>query len=252
MKKFWLISISLIALLAITGLTGCVTKTTGGTETGVVSNQQQGIWVTGEGKVSVTPDIVNINLGVQSQEASVADAMKKTSDAMAKVMDILKANNIADNDIQTQQFSVYPQYSYDQTTGKQNITGYQVINTINVKLRDISKVGSLIDAVVAAGGNLTVINNVNFTVEDPTKYYDDARQKAIDDANKKAQEIASLYGVTLGKPTYVLETSSTPYPVYYGGGAGPAIMSGQQGASVSAGSTDIVLDIQASYTMIKK
>jgi uncharacterized protein YggE len=189
-------------------------------------------------------------MGVQSQEPSVADAMNKTSDAMAKVMDILKANNIADSDIQTQQFSIYPQSSYDQTTGNQSITGYQVTNTINVKLRDINNVGAIIDAVVAAGGNLTVINNVNFTVEDPTKYYDDARQKAIDDANKKAQEIAGLYGVTLGKPTYVLETSSTP--VYYGVSAGPAIMAGQQGTSVSAGSTDIILDIQASYAMIKK
>jgi uncharacterized protein len=252
MKKFWLISFSLIILLAISGLTGCVAGTTGGTETSVITNQQQGIWVTGEGKVSVTPDIVNISLGVQSQETSVSDAMKKTSDAMARVMDILKANNIADKDIQTQQFSIYPQYSLDQTTGKQTITGYQVTNTLNVKLRDINKVGTLIDAVVAAGGNLTVINNVNFTVEDPTRYYDEARQKAIDDANEKAQEIASLYGVTLGKPTYVLETSSTPYPIYYGGSGGPAIMTEQQGTSISAGSTDIVLDIQVSFTMIKK
>lgn len=252
MKRFWLISVSLIILLATTALTGCVTGTTGGTETNVITNQQQGIWVTGEGKVSVTPDIVNISLGVQSQETSVADAMKKTSDAMAKVMDILKANNIADKDIQTLQFSIYPQYSVDQETGKQTITGYQVTNTLNVKLRDINKVGTLIDAVVAAGGNLTVINNVNFTVEDPTRYYDEARQKARDDADKKAKEIASLYGITLGKPTYVLESSAIPYPIYYGGGGGPAIMTGQQGASLSAGSTDIVLDIQVSYAIIKK
>ncbi len=249
MKKFWLIGIVLLTLMILLCLAGCGTKTTATAATGVVTSQQQGIWVTGEGKVTVTPDIVNITMGVQSQEASVADAMKKTSDAMAKVMDVLKANNIADNDIQTQQFSINPQYSYDQTTGTQNITGYQVTNTINVKLRDINKVGTLIDAVVAAGGNLTVINNVNFTVEDPTKYYDDARQKAIDDANKKAQEIADLYGVTLGKPTYVLETSSTPY--YSGVSAGLAIMTGQ-GTSISAGSTDIILDVQASYAMIKK
>jgi uncharacterized protein YggE len=252
MKKFWLIGVSLIILLTIAGFTGCAAGTTGGTDVSVITNQQQGIWVTGEGKVSVTPDIVNISLGVQSQETSVADAMKKTSDAMAGVMDILKASNITDKDIQTQQFSIYPQYSVDQETGKQTITGYQVTNTLNVKLRDINKAGTLIDAVVAAGGNLTVVNNVNFTVEDPTSYYDEARQKAIDDANEKAQEIAGLYGVTLGKPTYVLETGVIPYPIYYGGGGGPAIMTGQQGTSLSAGSTDIVLDIQVSYAIIKK
>jgi uncharacterized protein YggE len=251
MKKFWLVSVSLIILLAIAGLSGCATRISGGTDVSVVTNQQQGIWVTGEGKVSVTPDIVNISLGVQSQEPSVADAMKKTSDAMGKVMDILKANNIADKDIQTQQFSIYPQYSVDQETGKQTISGYQVTNTLIVKLHDISKAGTLIDAVVAAGGNLTVINNVNFTVDDPTRYYDEARQKAIDDANEKAKEIAGLYGVTLGKPTYVLDTSTIPYPIYYGGSGGPAIMTEQQATSVSAGSTDIVLDIQVSYAIKK-
>ena len=251
MKKLRLIGSALMALIIVSCLVGCSAGTTGNGNS-VVTNQQQGILVTGEGKVTVKPDIVNINMGVQSQEASVADAMEKTSAAMADVMAILKTNNIADADIQTQQFSVYPQYSYDQTSGKQNITGYNVTNTINVKLRDINTVGTIIDAVVAAGGNLTVINNVNFTVEDPTQYYDDARQKAIDDANTKAQDIATSYGVTLGKPTYIVETSSTPYPIYYGNSAGPAIMAGQEATSVNAGSTDIVLDVQALYSMIKK
>ena len=250
MKKIRLIGIALIALIIVLCLVGC-SAGTASSGNSVVANQQQGIWVTGEGKVTVTPDIVNINMGVQSQEASVAEAIKKASDAMANVMTVLKTNNVTDNDIQTQQFSVYPQYSYDQTSGKQNITGYNVTNTINVKLRDINTVGTIIDAVVAAGGNLTVINNVNFTVEDPTRYYDDARQKAIDDANLKATDIADLYKVTLGKPTYVVETSTTPYPMYYGNSAGPAIMAGQEATSINAGSTDIVLDVQVSYSIVK-
>jgi uncharacterized protein YggE len=169
---------------------------------------------------------------------------------MDNIMAVLKTNKIADSDIQTQQFSVNPQYSYDQASGKQNITGYNVTNTVNVKLRDISSVGTIIDAVVTAGGNLTVINNVNFTVEDPTRYYDDARQKAVDDANVKAKEIASLSGVTLGKPTYIVEISSSLNPIFYGNSAsGSAIMSSQSSTPVNAGSTDIVLDIQVSYSI---
>ena len=169
-------------------------------------------------------------------------------------MDALKANNIADKDIQTQQFNVYPEYSYDQTSGTQSINGYNVTNTVNVKLRDINHVGTLIDAVVAAGGNLTVINNVNFTVEDPTKYYDDARQKAVDDAKQKAQDIANSYGVALGKPILVIETSASqnPYNNYYNVSAGPSVVSSDSGNSFNAGSTDIVLDIQASYTILSK
>jgi len=249
MKKLWIIGSALIALLIIFSLVGCSAGTTGSGNT-VVANQQQGIWVTGEGKVTVTPDIVNISMGMQSQEASVSAALQKASDAMDNIMAVLKTDNIADKDIQTQQFNISPQYSYDQGSGKQNITGYNVNNTVNVKVRDISNVGSIIDAVVTAGGNLTVINNVNFTVEDPTKYYNDARQKAVDDANAKAEEIASLSKVTLGKPTYVVEISSTPYPIYYGNSSsGSAIMSGQSSTSVSAGSTDIVLDVQVSYSI---
>jgi len=253
MRKLWLIGIALAALIIIFCLIGGSVGAAG-TDGTVVTNQQQGISVTGEGKVTVTPDIVNIMMGVQSTEASVSDAMKKTSDAMAKIMDALKANNIADKDIQTQQFNVYPEYSYDQTSGTQSINGYNVTNTVNVKLRDINHVGTLIDAVVAAGGNLTVINNVNFTVEDPTKYYDDARQKAVDNAKQKAQDIANSYGVALGKPILVIETSASqnPYNNYYNVSAGPSVVSSDSGNSFNAGSTDIVLDIQASYTIVSK
>jgi uncharacterized protein YggE len=253
MKKLWLIGTALAALIIIFCLIGSSVGAAGTNNT-VVTSQQQGISVTGEGKVTVTPDIVNINMGVQSTEASVSDALKKTSDAMAKIMDALKANNIADKDIQTQQFNVYPQYSYDQTNGNQSITGYNVNNTVNVKLRDINHVGALIDAVVTAGGNLTVISNVNFTVEDPTKYYDDARQKAVADAAQKAQDIANSYGVALGKPILVVETSvsQNPYNNYYNVSAGPSVNSSDSGNSFNAGSTDIILDVQASYAITKK
>jgi uncharacterized protein YggE len=252
MRKIWLIGTALAALIIIFCLIGSSVGAAG-TDNTIVTSQQQGISVTGEGKVTVTPDIVNISMGVQSHETSVAEAMKKTSDAMAKIMDVLKTNNIADKDIQTQQFNVNPQFSYDQSSGTQSINGYSVTNTVNVKLRDINHVGTIIDAVVKAGGNLTVINNVNFTVEDPTKYYDDARQKAVDDAKQKAQDIANSYGVTIGKPILVVETSASMNPYYnnYGGGSG-SVVSSDSGNSFNAGSTDILLNVYASYSIIKK
>ena len=198
-----LIPVVVLASLTLLGLSGCAAQTTGTTGQVTISNQPQGIWVTGEGEMTVKPDIANISLGVSSQEASVADAMAKTKDAMSKVLAALKADNVADADIQTQQYNINPTYSYNQQTGNQSISGYQVTNIVNVKLRDTSKVATVIGDVTAAGGDLTEINNVTFTVEDPAQYYKDTRQKAIVDADHKAQKLASLYGVTLGKPTFI-------------------------------------------------
>ena len=248
-----LIPVALLAALTLLGLSGCAASTTGTTGQVTISNQQDGIWVTGEGKVTVKPDIANISLGVSSQQASVADSMTKTKDAMSKVLAALKADKIDDKDIQTQQYNINPTYSYDRQTSSQAISGYQVINIVNVKLRDISKVTTVIGDVTAAGGDLIEINSVTFLVADPTPYYKDTRQKAITDADHKAQKLASLYGVTLGKPTFVSENGSNT-PVYNYSNRGlvvPAVTMQMASSSLSIGSTDIIMDIQASYPILK-
>ncbi|MGD1118435.1 MAG: SIMPL domain-containing protein [Dehalococcoidales bacterium] len=253
MKHFRLLTIiALLALLTPVGIAGCSAKTTETAIPLIDSNQQAGIWVTGEGKVTVKPDIANISLGVSSQEASVADAMVKTKDAMSKVMAALKANNIDDKDIQTQQYNINPAYTYNPQTGSQSVSGYQVTNIVNVKLRDTSSVATVINAVADAGGNLIQINSVTFTVEDPTQYYTEARQKAIADADHKAQKLASLYGITLDKPSFVSEYSSNP-PVYNYSSQGYAIPAPVMAppVSISTGSADIILYIQASYPIVK-
>ncbi len=255
MKHFRLLTmVVLLTLLTFVGLAGCAAKTTETTSPVTTSNQQEGIWVTGEGKVTVKPDIANISLGVSSQEASVADAMAKTSDAMSKVLAALKANNVDDKDIQTQQYNINPAYTYNPQTNSQSISGYQVTNIVTVKLRDTSSVATVISAVSDAGGNLIQINSVTFTVEDPTQYYTEARQKAIEDADHKAQKLASSYNVTLDKPTFVSEYSST-VPIYNYSSQGYAIPAATTTIalpeSISTGSTDIILYIQASYPIVK-
>jgi uncharacterized protein YggE len=239
--------IILVVSLAVAGLAGCSSSSPAGVS-GIFSNQQQGIWVNGEGKVTVTPDVVNINLGIQSQEATVAEAQAKAVQAMDQVMNVLKTNGIADKDIQTQQYNISPVYQYDDVNKKNNIIGYQVTNTVNVKVRDTTKAGPIIDAVTAAGGDLTRIDSISFSVDDPTQYYGEARQKAMADAENKAKQLASLSGVTLGKPTYITESTYTPGPVYAkdtaSAGAGSS-------TSISTGSTDITLNVQVTYSILK-
>jgi uncharacterized protein YggE len=246
MKKYWLAAIGLVLLLAVVGLSGCSgSPTTIGTVD--VNSQQTGIWVSGEGKVSVTPDIVTLSLGIQAQAATVAEAQSQAATAMSAVMTALADNGVADKDIQTQYFSISQVTRWDDTKNEQIVIGYQVNNMVTAKIRNVENAGPIIDAVAAAGGDYTRINNISFSVDDPTPYYEQARQKAMDDAKAKAGQLASLAGVSLGKPTYISEGSVTP-PIIYRD-AGMAAVPAPTTTPVSPGEIELTLDVQVAYAI---
>ena len=275
MNKKWLIGTTLVLGLSFAGLFGCTstaptqrTTTTvintitttavvipdANSEGGklnaisdIITEQQTGIWVSGTGSVTVTPDIVNLNLGVRSQETTVAAARAKAATAMSQIMSVLKANNIADKDIQTVQFNISPVYNYDNKIMQSLIVGYSVNNIVNVKIRNLNNVGKVIDAVADAGGDLTVINSISFAVDNPEQYYTEARQKAMNDAQTKAQQLATLGGITLGKPIYVTESSVTPTPIYYTKGVNAPEMDGS--TQISAGETKITINVSVAYSI---
>jgi uncharacterized protein YggE len=172
-RKILVIGMVLISLMLVVGLVGCSSGAVSGGSLelkGGLNNQQQGIWTTGEGKISVVPDVAILTLGIQSQETSVVVAREKAAVAMAAVIAAIKAQGIEDKDIQTQNFNIY------QTTrwsgDKEEITGYRVTNTVVVKVRKVEKAGDVIDKVVEAGGDLTRVNGISFTVDDPQPYYE--------------------------------------------------------------------------------
>jgi len=213
---------------------------------GGFASQQTGIWVSGTGEVTVTPDLAVLTLGVEAQETTVQAAQSEAADAMNAVMDALKSNGVADNDIQTQWYSISPVTKWDDKTSEQITTGYSVTNTVTAKLRDISKAGTIIDAVTDAGGNLTRINGITFTVDNSTAYYSQAREKAMQDAAAKAQQLATLAGVTLGKVIYISESGSyIPEPVPLSASAAGASVS----TPISPGELDISLTIQVGYAI---
>ena len=143
-----------------------------------LSTQSEGIWVNGTGKVTVTPDIALLELGIEAQEASVGEAQDSASAAMEQLMAALTASGVAENDIQTQNYRIRQRTRWDDEEQQEVVTGYRVTNDVIAKIRDLDKVGDIIDAVVAAGGDYTRIDDLNFSVEDPTAYYDEAREKA--------------------------------------------------------------------------
>ena len=177
------------------------------------STQNVGVWVSGEGKVMVAPDLVILTLGIESQEETVAEAHRKAAEAMYAIMQVLKNQGIADKDIQTQYFNIRQVTRWVQDENKEEVIGYRVTNTVTAKVRELDQAGEIIDAVAAAAGDLTRINGISFTVEDPAPFYTQAREKAMEDAIAKATQMAELAGVALGKPTYISEGGGYYPPV---------------------------------------
>jgi uncharacterized protein YggE len=247
MKKYWLVAVSVVLLLAVVGFSGC---TPGTTTIGTVdvNSQQTGIWVSGEGKVSVTPDIATLSLGIEAQAATVAEAQEQAAAAMSAVMAALADNGVADKDIQTRYLSIYQVTRWDDNKSEEIVIGYRVTNMVTAKIRDVEQAGPIVDAVAAAGGDYTRINNISFSVDDPTPYYEQARQKAMDDARAKAEQLADLAGVSLGKPTYISEGSVSP-PVIYRD-AGMAIPAPAESTTpISPGEIELTLNTQVAYAI---
>lgn len=210
------------------------------------SSQQTGVWVTGTGTVAVTPDVAILSLGVEAQAATVTEAQSDAAAAMTEVMSVLSANGVAEKDIQTQWYRIYPVRKWIDITNEQITIGFRVTNTVTAKIRDIGKTGTVIDAVAEAGGDLTRIEGISFTVDDPDTYYDQAREEAILDAMAKAEKIASIANVTLGNPTYISESGGyLPSPSPVGGYAeGLAVTT-----PISPGEMEISLTVQIGYAI---
>jgi hypothetical protein len=260
MKKKWLLAIGLTLVLATVGLCGCSQGSAtpkelpSGTQVNL-NTQQQGIWVTGKGEVSITPDIATLRLGVESQKATVAEAQAEASEAMDKVVAALKDSGVAEKDIQTRYFNIRQRTKWDRETEEEIIIGYQVTNTVSAKIRDIDKVGTIIDAVAKAGGDLARIEGMSFSVEDPSTYYKELRGKAMADAETKAKQLAELAGITLGKATYVSEGIQVPrtWDVYMDmeGGMAPVPAPTPPPTLISPGETKISLTVQVAYAILE-
>lgn len=160
--------------------------------------------VTGTGMVAGAPDVVVLSIGVSVERDSVQQARTEAAEAMAGVIESLKGNGLLDTDIQTLHFSIYQQYDYSK--GKREFRGYSVTNTVSAKIRDLDTVGNVIDDAAEAGGNLVEINSIQFTIDDTTKLKMQARVAAMQDAQAKAQTLATEGGVSLGKPIAISES----------------------------------------------
>ena len=168
------------------------------------------ISVSGQGTISAPPDLAHIDAGVASDAKTAREASQANNAAMAKVLAALKGAGIDDKDYQTSRLSLQPQYAPNHA-GPTPIIGYRASNRVTIKLRDVTKVAGVIDTLVAAGAN--DVGNVYFSVSQASKLLDDAREKAVADARRKAEVYARAAGVTLGAPLGIAEEGSA-MPVF--------------------------------------
>jgi uncharacterized protein YggE len=198
--------------------------------------------VAGTGKVTLTPDIAYINVGVHTEDADVGEALSRNSDQAQAVIDALKARGVADSDIQTSNFNIYPTQQYG-PTGELLDTRFAVDNTVYVTVRNLPDLGEMLDAVVSSGANS--INGIQFDLADKTEAMTDARQQAVENARSLAEEMAAATGVELGQIQSInVNTNTGPIPYYdmYGRGGG-AGMAAAEAAPISAGQIVITADV---------
>jgi uncharacterized protein YggE len=202
--------------------------------------------VSGHGEVSVPPDTASVTIGVDIIKPTLGEAQEEATTQATAVIDALKAAGVADEDIQTEYFSVNILRDYSENADPTLITGFEIVNQLNVTVRDTDMLGELLDAAVNAGANS--IYGVNFYVDDKTAAASDARKDAVADARVKAEELASAAGMTLG-PVVSIAEGAPPIvsPVYGRGGGGMAMA--EAAVPVEAGSTTVAVDVQVTYEL---
>ncbi|MGB6535237.1 MAG: SIMPL domain-containing protein [Xanthobacteraceae bacterium] len=170
--------------------------------------------VSGEGSVTVPPDYAEITSGVTTQAKTAKQATDANAKAMATVNAALESDGIAANDIQTARFSVAPVYGSPQPNSPPKLTGFSVSNQLAIKVRQIGKLGAVLDSLIAAGA--TDAGSVQFLHSDASKALDQARQAAIADARRKAELYAQASGLQLGGVAWITEEPAyapTPTPM---------------------------------------
>jgi hypothetical protein len=221
---------------------------------------QSTVMVSGDGEAYAIPDVATFNFSVVEVGATVKQAQEKADQKISKALSSVRETGIEEKDIKTTNYSVYPKYEWEQTyciqmvgavcpPGKNVLTGYEVNQTITVKVRDVEKAADLVTKVGAAG--VSNISGLEFTVDDKEKYIEMARSQAIEKAKNKAKQLAKDLDVRLGRMLYFNENGN--YVPYYGMDYAMGLGGGEKGgvavsrAELPTGETKIVSQVTITY-----
>lgn len=231
-----------LALAACNAASPAATAAPAAQSGSVVSGR--GITVVGQGTAYGQPDQATVVVGVETFAPTVGEATTQNQTTLDNVMAALTAAGIAEEDIQTTNYSLYAEQIYGDK-GPEGIAGYHVSNQVNVKLRDISLVGDVLGAVTEAGAN--AIYGINFAVADPAALEAEARALAMADAAKRAASLAELGQVSLGNVTVISEVvGQAAVPLGMGGG-GYAVSEAANVPGISPGQLSYQVQVQVTY-----
>ena len=260
--------------------------TAGDTTVTVAQPEQTGISVSGTGSVTVVPDLAVLSLGVEVTRATIAEARSEAAEAMEAVRAALGRDGVEERDIATQYFNIFPQYSRPvpcvetrlvpapaplaATEGAATegpvaplaapavastpcppqppqITGFRVNNQLTVKVRDLDRLSDVLDDAITAGGDAVRVNNVSFSVDEPEQYLGEAREQAMQDARERAEQLASLAGVTLGQLRSVSESSASSQNLGRGGFGAEFAFAAAAPTPLSPGESEVSLTVFVVY-----
>jgi uncharacterized protein YggE len=201
------------------------------------------ITVSGEGKVTIKPNMATVQLGAQASGTSAAQALSTVNEKTAALIAALKAAGVADDDIATSGLNVYPNFDRDN-----RVSGFTASNSVTVKIRAIDKAGPVIDAAAAAAGDAITISGIWFGLQDQEAAIGAARTAAIENAKKRAGEYATAAGVTVGDVVQISEVGiNVPMPVLYDRAAAQDSAAGAAMVPIQAGTQDLTVNVTVVY-----
>jgi uncharacterized protein len=212
------------------------------TVTNINTNKTDSFNVTGQGKVSIKPDIARLTVGVQANGKTVQQAQDQLNGAINKVSSAVKSLGVKESDIQTTNYNINPE-SDVRGSVSQEITGYLANTNLSIKVADIEKANAVLDAATKAGANQ--VGGISFDVADRSKAENEAREKAVSDAKSKASAAAKIAGFKLGKIINYSENFGGVYPLAYGAVTKNAAEDTR--TNVEPGSTDVEVMVTLSY-----
>jgi uncharacterized protein len=245
-----------VLLLLITLISGSVAFATFGFASTPVAYAQNGesaaplprtITVVGEGKVKIKPDIARAQIGVEVMKPSVKEASDANKVALEAVLAALKAQGIDEKDIQTSGFSIFAERYGPEGPLPENEINYRVSNNVSVVIRDLEKVGAVLDAAIEAGANN--IFGIEFGLDNTDAVESEARKGAVADARAKAEELAELTGVTVGNVVSVSEVIANSGGYYAASNFSQLDrgMGGGGGTPITPGELNLTLQLQVVY-----
>ena len=238
-KYFNFLALALITVLVIYVLTLINEK---------VETSVNTIYVTGTAEMYATPDVGLVNVSVLTENKDLSSASNEASEKMNAVITFLKSEGVDQKDIKTTGFNINPRYEWENKTGKRTLVGYEVSQTVNVKIRDLTKTGKIISESVSNGAN--DVSSLSFIVDDDEQLKEDVKNLAIEDAKKKANNLEKTLGVKLNKIVNFSESSYAPSPSYdYGGGIMEKAMTSSVAPTIETGQNKITSTVTITYSV---